>query len=135
MEMNASSWFSIPGGIRKRFRKNSGSPPSSATSSPYPHRVVAWIRLPIRSTLLASGNGKSMSEDVKTYDSSLGDPVYTTSCEHSRQEREDAMNAQHFDVLIIGAGLSGIGQACQGRAALPNKTIAILERRERLGGT
>jgi monooxygenase len=76
-----------------------------------------------------------MSESVKTYDRSLGDPVYTTSCEHSRQEREDAMNAQHFDVLIIGAGLSGIGQACQVRAALPNKSIAILERRERLGGT
>jgi cation diffusion facilitator CzcD-associated flavoprotein CzcO len=45
------------------------------------------------------------------------------------------MTAQHFDVLIIGAGLSGIGQACQVQAALPNKTIAILERRERLGGT
>ena len=45
------------------------------------------------------------------------------------------MTAQHFDVLIVGAGLSGIGQACQVQAALPNKTIAILERRERLGGT
>jgi monooxygenase len=45
------------------------------------------------------------------------------------------MNAQYFDVLIVGAGLSGIGQACQVQAALPNKTIAILERRERLGGT
>ena len=75
-----------------------------------------------------------MSEDVKTYDRSLGDPVYTTSCEQEA-EREDAMNTQHFDVLIISAGLSGIGQACQVRAALPNKSIAILERRERLGGT
>ena len=45
------------------------------------------------------------------------------------------MTAQHFDVLIIGAGLSGIGQACQVQAALPTKTIAIFERRERLGGT
>jgi monooxygenase len=39
------------------------------------------------------------------------------------------MIATHFDVLIIGAGLSGVGQACQVRASLPNKTIAILERR------
>jgi monooxygenase len=45
------------------------------------------------------------------------------------------MTAQHFDVLIIGAGLSGVGQACQIQAAHPNKTIAIVERRERLGGT
>lgn len=34
------------------------------------------------------------------------------------------MNAQHFDLLVIGAGLSGIGPACQVGAAHPNKTIA-----------
>lgn len=45
------------------------------------------------------------------------------------------MDAQHFDVLIIGAGLSGIGTACQLQAALPHKTVALLERRERVGGT
>jgi monooxygenase len=45
------------------------------------------------------------------------------------------MNARHFDVLIIGAGLSGIGTACQVASEHPNKTIAVLERRERLGGT
>jgi len=37
---------------------------------------------------------------------------------------EGTMNAQHFDVLVIGAGLSGIGIACQVGAAHPNKTIA-----------
>jgi monooxygenase len=51
------------------------------------------------------------------------------------KEPEEAMNAQHFDVLIIGAGLSGIGTACQVSAEHPNKTIAVLERRARLGGT
>jgi monooxygenase len=51
------------------------------------------------------------------------------------KEPEEAMNAQHFDILIIGAGLSGIGTACQLKSELPNKTIAVLERRERLGGT
>lgn len=45
------------------------------------------------------------------------------------------MNAQHFDVLIIGAGLSGIGTACQIANEHPGKSIAVLERRERLGGT
>jgi len=42
---------------------------------------------------------------------------------------------EHFDVVIIGAGLSGIGTACQVAAKFPNRTIAVLERRERLGGT
>ena len=45
------------------------------------------------------------------------------------------MSTQHFDVLIIGAGLSGIGTACQITSEHPDKTIAVLERRERLGGT
>ncbi|RHW24904.1 NAD(P)/FAD-dependent oxidoreductase [Nocardioides immobilis] len=45
------------------------------------------------------------------------------------------MTTPHFDVLIIGAGLSGIGTACQVTHQHPGKSIAILERRERLGGT
>ncbi len=45
------------------------------------------------------------------------------------------MNPEHFDILIIGAGLSGIGTACQVSAEFPEKSLAILERRERLGGT
>ena len=41
----------------------------------------------------------------------------------------------HFDVLIIGAGVSGIGMACHLRRACPGKTFAILERRQAIGGT
>ncbi len=40
-----------------------------------------------------------------------------------------------YDVLIIGAGLSGIGTACHIRREHPGKRIAILERRQRMGGT
>ncbi|WP_226647822.1 flavin-containing monooxygenase [Microbulbifer variabilis] len=41
----------------------------------------------------------------------------------------------HFDVLVIGAGLSGIGAACHLRRECPSKKIAILERRSQIGGT
>jgi cation diffusion facilitator CzcD-associated flavoprotein CzcO len=42
---------------------------------------------------------------------------------------------EYTDVLIIGAGFSGIGAAYRIREKNPNLTYTILERRERLGGT
>ncbi len=42
---------------------------------------------------------------------------------------------EHFDVLIVGAGLSGIGGGARVRMDLPEKTFAIFEGRERSGGT
>ncbi len=39
------------------------------------------------------------------------------------------------DVLIVGAGISGIGMAVHLQNALPGKTFAILDRRADLGGT
>ena len=45
------------------------------------------------------------------------------------------MASEHLDVLIVGAGLSGIGAACHLRSSLPGKSIAILEARQAIGGT
>jgi cation diffusion facilitator CzcD-associated flavoprotein CzcO len=42
---------------------------------------------------------------------------------------------EHVDVLIVGAGLSGIGAACQLRQHLPTRSVAVLEAREASGGT
>ena len=42
---------------------------------------------------------------------------------------------QHIDVLIVGAGLSGIGMACHLTRECPTKTYAIVEARRDLGGT
>jgi phytoene dehydrogenase-like protein len=39
------------------------------------------------------------------------------------------------DVLIVGAGLSGIGAACHLQEDLPGKRYAILESRGAIGGT
>ncbi|HTI20893.1 MAG TPA: NAD(P)/FAD-dependent oxidoreductase [Kutzneria sp.] len=43
--------------------------------------------------------------------------------------------SDHVDVLIVGAGLSGIGAAHHIHSAFPRRTYAILEARESSGGT
>ncbi|RDI62856.1 flavin-containing monooxygenase [Nocardia pseudobrasiliensis] len=45
------------------------------------------------------------------------------------------MSDNHFDVLIIGAGVSGIGVACHLTRELPQLSYAVLERRDEIGGT
>jgi monooxygenase len=45
------------------------------------------------------------------------------------------VKTDHLDVLIVGAGISGIGAAYHLQVSCPNKTYAILEGRESLGGT
>jgi monooxygenase len=42
---------------------------------------------------------------------------------------------EHVDVLVVGAGLSGIGAACQLRRRRPGTTFAVLEARGAIGGT
>jgi cation diffusion facilitator CzcD-associated flavoprotein CzcO len=42
---------------------------------------------------------------------------------------------EHVDVLILGAGLSGVGAACHLQALCPEKSYAILEARDAIGGT
>jgi cation diffusion facilitator CzcD-associated flavoprotein CzcO len=45
------------------------------------------------------------------------------------------MPVEHVDVLIVGAGVSGIGAACHLTRNCPDKSYLVLERRERMGGT
>eukprot|EP01036_Dinobryon_divergens_P048013 gene48013-64425_t len=45
------------------------------------------------------------------------------------------MKIEHFDVLIVGAGLSGIGAAAQIKKNCPERSLALLEGRKTLGGT
>ncbi|MGW4769703.1 flavin-containing monooxygenase [Nocardia sp. NPDC004278] len=48
---------------------------------------------------------------------------------------ETAVLPDHLDVVIVGAGLSGIGAAYRLQTACPGKTYAVLEARAALGGT
>ena len=43
--------------------------------------------------------------------------------------------SEDFDVIIVGAGLSGIGAACRLRTECPTKRFTILEARDSIGGT
>src|SRR5246500_3258531 len=45
------------------------------------------------------------------------------------------MSVEHFDVVIMGAGLSGIGAAYRLQTRCSGKTYAIFEARDVIGGT
>jgi len=44
-------------------------------------------------------------------------------------------NKTHFDVVVVGAGLSGIGAGYHLQNSCPNKSFTILEGRDAIGGT
>jgi cation diffusion facilitator CzcD-associated flavoprotein CzcO len=46
-----------------------------------------------------------------------------------------AQSPEDVDVLIVGAGLSGVGAACHLKRRLPGKSFAVLEARQEIGGT
>ena len=46
-----------------------------------------------------------------------------------------AQSAEHFDVLIVGAGISGVGSAYHLTTQLPGTSFVILETQESFGGT
>jgi monooxygenase len=45
------------------------------------------------------------------------------------------MTIEHFDVVVVGAGISGIGAGCHLQARCPERTYVILEGRAQIGGT
>src|ERR671914_761676 len=45
------------------------------------------------------------------------------------------MALEHVDVLVVGAGLSGVGAGCHLETECPGKSYAILEARDSIGGT
>jgi monooxygenase len=57
------------------------------------------------------------------------------ACQNALVLSANGQPGEHFDVLIVGAGISGIGAAYHLNERCPGKDYAILEAREDLGGT
>ena len=60
---------------------------------------------------------------------------HVTSADTSTDTAADTPRERIIDVLIVGAGISGIGMAAHLTRECPAKSYAVIERRERLGGT
>jgi len=45
------------------------------------------------------------------------------------------MTPEHFDIVIVGSGLSGIDAAYHLQASCPGRSFVILESRDAIGGT
>lgn len=52
-----------------------------------------------------------------------------------RMDGMQTLQAEHFDVLVVGAGLSGVGAGVHLGKHCPGKSYVILERRDAIGGT
>src|SRR6201988_1617461 len=60
---------------------------------------------------------------------------FAAAVEGRPQDANEAGRLEHFDVLIVGAGLSGIGAAYHLQTECPGKSFVILEARSTSGGT
>src|SRR5262245_62106416 len=95
-------------------------------------RPTPWSPLPIvtrrdegpfrrgRLTVTLGGTGGADA----AVDGPSGDIVTATA---TLDEREAASSAEHFDVLIVGAGISGVGAAYHLREQCPERTYVVLE--------
>ncbi len=61
--------------------------------------------------------------------------MMSSQTQSAKAVRESNDSTQNFDVLIVGAGLSGVAAAYHLRTSSPGKRFAILEGRDVMGGT
>src|SRR6201985_642740 len=52
-----------------------------------------------------------------------------------RTHATSSQTTEHFDVLIVGAGISGVGSAYQLTKQMPATSFIVLEEQETFGGT
>lgn len=59
----------------------------------------------------------------------------TTTLAQTKAEKASAARTEHFDVAIVGAGISGIGGAYHLTTQSPGRSFIVLESQESFGGT
>ena len=59
----------------------------------------------------------------------------TASTTASAQDTEEIQDAGYVDVVIVGAGVSGIGAAYHLRDQFPDRTFVVLDAQDNRGGT
>ncbi len=59
----------------------------------------------------------------------------TTTAPAPAGTRQDDSGTEHVDVLVVGAGVSGIGAAHTLRKRFPERSFAVLDAQETRGGT
>src|SRR5436190_12328039 len=64
-----------------------------------------------------------------------GGPGLPDHADRARGELLGPMTSEHFDVLVAGAGISGICAGYHLQTSCPGRTYAILEARDDIGGT
>ncbi|MET4052638.1 monooxygenase [Frigoribacterium sp. PvP054] len=68
----------------------------------------------------------------------MSDPTRASSGAASRAEGHAGGGhdgVEHVDLLVVGAGLSGVGVAAQLRRDFPGRSLAVVEARDAIGGT
>src|ERR1700675_2563941 len=73
-----------------------------------------------------------MDTRVKPAYDNMGGPA---AFRHAGPPAETTMPSEHFDVLIVGAGVSGIRAGYHPQQKSPGKSVVILEGRDCIGGT
>src|SRR5688500_10144882 len=61
--------------------------------------------------------------------------MHSSGTKRSDRAAADGARVEHVDVLVVGAGLSGIGGGYYLQKNCPTKSYAILEGRSAIGGT
>jgi monooxygenase len=59
----------------------------------------------------------------------------TTEATTPETETLETRTPEHFDVIVVGAGLSGVNAAYHVQTSCPDKSFIILENRDAIGGT